>query len=386
MRRWNDGDSFVVNYVGHPMQGAISGYIEIQNDPKGRDLQISATSAYWKSRWKAFLWATAFSIHSEISPLGEAGIGNEGGWTYPLDCPAPCDTSKVHQYTNNTGWVDFIITPTVGMLWIFAEDTLDRYVSDRVAGGDRSRWTNRIIRSTLNPGRSAANLARGKVTWYRDFEHGTELRRRGSGIRMLPSDEEAAEARRFRKYEIAAHFRAMPLGSSGDSCVVCLGGAGGGFEFTYGLNRWLRASAALDKQQGTTQKGSSASGSTLSAGFGVRFEHNGLRHNVSLALRPGLVMESVTLPNETSKSQDPYAPEQHDSVVHAAATFMLSSDYKFSPTVAFRSSIGNTVVRYRSPVEDPPGIGHPPSLSWLSHDNFVNRSHWICEVGPVFRF
>jgi hypothetical protein len=33
MRRWNDGDDFRVNYVGHPMQGAVSGFIEIQNDP-----------------------------------------------------------------------------------------------------------------------------------------------------------------------------------------------------------------------------------------------------------------------------------------------------------------------------------------------------------------
>ena len=42
MRRWNDGDSVPVNYVGHPMQGAIAGYIEVQNDPKGRDLEISS--------------------------------------------------------------------------------------------------------------------------------------------------------------------------------------------------------------------------------------------------------------------------------------------------------------------------------------------------------
>ncbi|HEY8997694.1 MAG TPA: hypothetical protein VIM60_07330, partial [Edaphobacter sp.] len=39
MRRWNDGDSIKVNYIGHPMQGAISGYIEVQNDPRGRMLR-----------------------------------------------------------------------------------------------------------------------------------------------------------------------------------------------------------------------------------------------------------------------------------------------------------------------------------------------------------
>lgn len=71
MRRWNDGDDFLVNYVGHPMQGAVSGFIEVQNDPTGRLQEISATRAYWKSRFKAFLWATAYSTHSEISPLGK---------------------------------------------------------------------------------------------------------------------------------------------------------------------------------------------------------------------------------------------------------------------------------------------------------------------------
>src|SRR5258705_10728461 len=36
MRRWNDGDSISVNYIGHPMEGAIAGYIEVQTDPRGR--------------------------------------------------------------------------------------------------------------------------------------------------------------------------------------------------------------------------------------------------------------------------------------------------------------------------------------------------------------
>ncbi len=90
MGRWNDGDDFLVNYVGHSMQGAVSGFIEIQNDPVGRQQEISATHMYWKSRFKAFLWATVYSTHSEISPLGEAGIGNEGGWTYPINCAKGC--------------------------------------------------------------------------------------------------------------------------------------------------------------------------------------------------------------------------------------------------------------------------------------------------------
>ena len=160
MGRWNDGDDFLTNYVGHPMHGAVAAYIEVQNDPTGRQQEISATRDYWMSRFKGFLWATAFSAHSEISPLGEAGIGNEGGWTYPIgDCHRPCKqfNPKTWHYTNNTGWVDFIITPTVGMLWVLAEDTIDRYISDRIQGDRRSAAFPLILRGVLNPSRTMAN-------------------------------------------------------------------------------------------------------------------------------------------------------------------------------------------------------------------------------------
>ncbi len=71
MRRWNDGDSIKVNYIGHPMQGAISGYIEVQNDPRGRTQEISRSREYWRSRFRAFLWNTVYSTQWEIGPLGE---------------------------------------------------------------------------------------------------------------------------------------------------------------------------------------------------------------------------------------------------------------------------------------------------------------------------
>jgi hypothetical protein len=36
---WDDGDAVLYSYVGHPIQGALTEYIQIQNDPKGRDLE-----------------------------------------------------------------------------------------------------------------------------------------------------------------------------------------------------------------------------------------------------------------------------------------------------------------------------------------------------------
>jgi hypothetical protein len=39
MGRWNDGESFLVNYVGHPLQGSVGAYIEVQNSESQARLQ-----------------------------------------------------------------------------------------------------------------------------------------------------------------------------------------------------------------------------------------------------------------------------------------------------------------------------------------------------------
>jgi hypothetical protein len=76
---WNDGNPVITNYVGHPMMGAVTGYIQIQNDPHGLALEWDPRNrAYWMSRFKAFGWATLYSTSYELAPWGEAGIGNVG--------------------------------------------------------------------------------------------------------------------------------------------------------------------------------------------------------------------------------------------------------------------------------------------------------------------
>ncbi len=81
MRRWNDGGTFIVSYIGHSLHGAVAADIEIQNSPSQARLEWG-DPGYAKSRVKGLLWATVYSTHSEISPAGDAGVGNEGGFTY----------------------------------------------------------------------------------------------------------------------------------------------------------------------------------------------------------------------------------------------------------------------------------------------------------------
>jgi hypothetical protein len=58
---WADGDPFMVNYVGHPIQGSISGFIFVQNDPEYKDAIFGRNRRYWKSRLRAGAFAWAYS-------------------------------------------------------------------------------------------------------------------------------------------------------------------------------------------------------------------------------------------------------------------------------------------------------------------------------------
>jgi hypothetical protein len=388
MRRWNDGDDFLVNYVGHPMQGAVSGFIEIQNDPTGRQQEISATRLYWMSRFNAFLWATAYSTYSEISPLGEAGIGNEGGWTYPINCPKPCTKpSEYTKYTNNTGWVDFIVTPTVGSLWMLAEDTLDRFVSDRVQGGNRSRLIPKILRGSLNPSRTMANAMRFKAPWYRDFQHGSDLES-SDGVHFVRSDESMRSAEQFRRFAVMPYFVTMPLGTAAHPCTVCMQNPGAGVQADVALMRWMAVSFAVSKQQQAMQKGSTTNGSTVSTGLGIRLMHHRPNNILSLTVRPGVLTERVPLPLSIDTPHQKYSAPAESSVTHAATTILFSNDYKLSSTIAFRSSFGATIVRYRNLAPTPSGTDKPVymTMSSLSQESFTNRANWTCEMGPVFHF
>lgn len=386
MRRWNDGDDFLVNYVGHPLQGSVADFIFIQNDPVGRQLEISRNPLYWKSRFHAFLWSVAYSTHSEISFLGEAGIGNEGGWTYPIRCKDPKCLAwhPGWHYTNNTGWVDFTITPTVGFLWMLAEDTLDRFVSDHFQGGDRFNLGLAFMRGALNPSRTFANLMRLQAPWYRDFQHDPELEN-SLRVHPQPSDEQIAEAGRFRRFAIAPFFHTMPMGSPAQPCTMCFSSNGLGIAFDYAINHWLAASFSATSQSGLLQKGTTEVGSTTTFGSGLRFMHDGPVNTISFVVRPTIVTSEIQMPMVLDVRHNTY---MHPQVYNerAAVALIFSNDYKISKTVALRTSIADTIVRYKNPIEDPPGIGKPPFLTWLSKDEYTNKSNWSAETGPVIRF
>jgi hypothetical protein len=155
IRGWRDGDPFLVNYIGHPMQGAVTGFIQIQNDPLGIKAKPSFKREYVRSRLRAFWWSAAYSTQFELGPLSESSLGNVG-----------LRPTKASQHPQ--AFVDMTITPIVGTAWLVGEDALDHYLVRRIENKTTNRVIRLLTRSFLNPGRSFANAMRGKYPWYRD--------------------------------------------------------------------------------------------------------------------------------------------------------------------------------------------------------------------------
>lgn len=147
---WADGDSFSTNYLGHSMQGAVSGFIFVQNDGDYRDAVFGRNRQYWKSRLRAAAWALAYSEQFEIGPLSEASVGN------------------VQAAFPQQGFADQVVSPAVGLGWMIAEDAIDRSLVRSIESHTENRYVRIVARSALNPSRSLANLMGGKLPWYRD--------------------------------------------------------------------------------------------------------------------------------------------------------------------------------------------------------------------------
>jgi hypothetical protein len=153
---WDDGDPFIVNYIGHPMMGAVAGYIQVQNDPSGKVEDIGFSNKhYWKSRLKAFGWSFAYSTQFEIGPISEASLGNIGIRPY-----------EGHKHP--MAYVDIVVTPVVGTAWLIGEDALDKYLIRHLDRRISNRVIRSLVRSLLNPSRGMANVLRGKYPWWRD--------------------------------------------------------------------------------------------------------------------------------------------------------------------------------------------------------------------------
>jgi len=149
-KTWNDGDGWLVNYLGHPIHGAAAGFVFLKHDPRSGKEQFGLSTGYWKTRWRPTVFAALYSVQFEIGPISEASIGNVG------------------MHPNTTGWVDYVVTPLGAMAFLVAEDAVDRYF----VRWAEARVGNKVLRSSMRmffgPSQALANMAMGHMPWHRE--------------------------------------------------------------------------------------------------------------------------------------------------------------------------------------------------------------------------
>ena len=146
---WEDGDSWLVNYVGHPVHGAAAGFVWLDHEDGAHDPSVGFSWKYWASRARATAWAAGYSLQFEFGPLSEASIGNVG------------------MRPGTTGWVDHVVTPVGALGFMVAEDALDRYWIARFESWTTNGVFRAIVRVLFNPSRTLSNLSQGRAPWFR---------------------------------------------------------------------------------------------------------------------------------------------------------------------------------------------------------------------------
>jgi hypothetical protein len=149
LRGWSDSDHFMAPYVGHPIEGSVFGFIQRQNDPKYRLVQLGDGRDYWISMLRSMAYGAVWHTQWKIGPASEASIGNV----------------MLHA---SPGFITLVDTPTLGFCAMLAEDAADRYLIMGLENHTTNRAAIILARSFLNPGRTFANLMAFRPPWVRD--------------------------------------------------------------------------------------------------------------------------------------------------------------------------------------------------------------------------
>lgn len=375
MNRWGDGDDFLVNYIGHPLEGSVSGNIFLQNDPQGRSAKFGKSAAYWNSRLKAMGWAAVYSAYFEIGPiLSEAALGNEGGYTYIPDCGVypTCPKEPGRHYkppTNNTGWVDFVVTPVIGTGWIVLEDAIEAKIVDRLADGS-PQLKYKILRGALSPSRTMSNFLAGKPPWYRYSAESSVLAAFGSPYQLPQSRPEWMDDPRW---SLGLQFTSLGLPMDWEGCSACRVYVPGiGFTLAYRLSRFLSFDSEYNFFPGSGSAGKRGGAQEALAGLkvGRPFRSWGVFSQV----RPGFI--------HYDKALVPGSKSEYASTTRFALDLGGSVEYYASHRSAIRFNLGTTLVHYLT--------GHPdPSqmpVSVLSNDYYTTQGSFHVTSGYVFRF
>ncbi len=379
MNHWSDGDDFVVNDVGHPMEGAVFGRIFLQNDPKSF-VQIGRHNGYWSSRLWTLPWMFAWSTQFEVGPLSETSIGNQGGYYYSIGCgtdkaclTTPPYSQGANKYTgvggltNNTGWTDFIITPAVGFGWILAEDTIDRYIVTPIAREHRILG-GRVLRSALEPTRSFAAIFAGKFPWMLPApEENFVVHQRSRPPKVKDPNEQP-----LQHYSLGTQYTNLSLPVITPGCpTTCRANlSGGGFSFDYNFTRGFAFDSALN-----FLPGQGGTGGMMQGLFGMKLGQRWKNWGIFAKVRPGFIYYSEAWPGGGAK-----APA---SISRFAWDLGGVAEFYTHRNGTIRIDVGTTMVRY---LTDRTDTRFTEIGGNISDQYWVNQGNLQFSTGYTYRF
>lgn len=282
LKRWGDGDDFLVNGIAHPMQGAIAGWIFIQNSPSASRQVMGKDHQYWTTRLKAMAWAAAWEVQWKIGPLGESSIGNAGGWSYVPGCGIQLRCIKNPNYppaTNNTGLSDWIMTPVAGTGWIMIEDLLDKYIVAPVSANHHHYGI--VLLSALEPTRDFAAAFAGVLPWNSGWRERHPHHNRPALPRSRAEDT-------WKKYRHTAgiQFVYLTLPAVTKDCAGCgRGYTGLSLPFTSRLSDHLH----FDTETNFFPQGPHNPGPAIQGLYGARFGQQSKNWGLFAKVRPGFI-------------------------------------------------------------------------------------------------
>ena len=323
-------------------------------------------------------WAAVYSAYFEIGPiLSETALGNEGGYTYQSGCGTayPDCTWKPGQHpkppTNNTGWVDFIVTPVVGMGWIVMEDAIETELVDRLAK-DSPALKYKILRGSLAPSHTLANALAGKKPWYRYPSENSVLAAFG-GAPIKPVTLQP-EWKSEPRWSTGVQFVSTSLPMDRESCAGCrsfLGGAG--FTFNYRFARYVYLDSEADFMPGSGG-GVSQSGGAREALMGLKIGYTSRLWGLFTQVRPGFIHYDKTLV--------PGSGTSYESATRFALDLGGVLEYYPSHHSTLRLKMGTTLVRYLQGYPDP----EMRNVTVLSDQYYSVQGNFQVATGYQYRF
>ena len=369
LKRWGDGDNFLVNDIAHPMQGAVAGWIFIQNSPNSRNRVIGKDPEYWKSRMKAMAWAAGFEVQWKIGPLSESSIGNAGGWSYVPGCgilPKCINNPSYPPPTNNTGLSDWIITPVVGTGWIMIEDIIDKYLVGRVAENHR-RYAY-ALRSGLEPTRTFAGLFAGELPWNSGWRETRALKKQNAAMHAIGLEDSWRANRRSTGF----HFVNVNLPGVENGCTACRQNYQG-FGVPYSARFFQHV--YFDSEVNFFPTGAHRGGPSIEGLFGAKFGQQAKRWGVFAKVRPGFIYYQKAW----SGGENPKLTDLSRFAMDVGGTFEVYP----TPRSAVRFDIGTTLVRY---LLDSPNPKISPIGSIISTDYYATQGNMQFGAGYRIRF